>query len=97
MKTLPPCDHDECPPTRCTRLPGDEAVVCKELFGVWQPIETAALADLLRDVDRDVAEAELQHLLRLERIYWHAAMAVRLAFFLGGVAVGCGVTLWWLR
>lgn len=32
MKTLPPCDHDECPPTRCTRTASDEAVVCKELL-----------------------------------------------------------------
>ncbi len=20
MKTLPPCDHDECPPTRCLKV-----------------------------------------------------------------------------
>jgi len=32
MKTLPPCDHDECPPTQCTRTASDKAVVCKELF-----------------------------------------------------------------
>lgn len=33
MKTLPPCDHDECPPTQCTRTASDKAVVCKELLG----------------------------------------------------------------
>lgn len=32
MKTLAPCDHDECPPTRCTRTASDKAVVCKELL-----------------------------------------------------------------
>ncbi len=38
MKTLAPCDHDECPPTRCTRTASDKAVVCKDLFGAWWEI-----------------------------------------------------------
>jgi DNA modification methylase len=32
MKTLPPCNHDECPPTRCNRTASDKAVSSKELF-----------------------------------------------------------------
>lgn len=42
MKTLPPCDHDECPPTRCTRTASDKAAACKELLGeLWTADEIA--------------------------------------------------------
>lgn len=49
MKTLAPCDHDECPPTRCTRTPSDEAVVCKELLGELE----AALSHALEAAKRN--------------------------------------------
>lgn len=59
MKTLAPCDHDECPPTRCTRAASDEAVVCKELLGCVEsdlaPIKAklTALSEKYRDGGED--------------------------------------------
>lgn len=32
MKTLPPCDHDECPPTRCLKTANAKGVGSGELL-----------------------------------------------------------------
>ena len=35
MKTLPPCDHDECPPTRCIQTANAKGVGSSELVRCW--------------------------------------------------------------
>lgn len=36
MKTLPPCDHDECPPTQCARTESAQAdSVRRVVSGTW--------------------------------------------------------------
>src|SRR5690242_2472785 len=73
MKTLPPCDHDECPPTRCTRTSSDEAVVCKELLGRRVDGDLSALKACIRGLNKSTSRrmltANLEFL--LDRYLWH--------------------------
>jgi len=36
MKTLPPCDHDECPPTRCLQTANAKGVGISDWLGLWK-------------------------------------------------------------
>lgn len=77
MKTLPPCDHDECPPTRCVRTANAKGV------GFSDRVRCAALTALCAAA----VSMTLGSILALCHLWpWDVAIATT-----AGTAVGIGL------